>query len=98
MDLELKGKRVLVTGASSGIGRAIALALLREGALVGLNARNQANLQELQASLGQTASRTLILPGDVGVPEQVKSIFDQLTSAWGGLLQENWRDPTGRPG
>ena len=45
----------------------------------------QANLQELQASLGQTASRTLILPGDVGVPEQVKSIFDQLTSAWGGL-------------
>ena len=47
MDLGLKGKRVIVTGGSRGIGRCCALALAREGARVCITARNQERLDEV---------------------------------------------------
>lgn len=53
MDLGLDGKRVVVTGASRGIGRAIAAAFLDEGARVAICARGEAGLAETAAELGQ---------------------------------------------
>ncbi|OYT16689.1 MAG: short-chain dehydrogenase [Bacteroidetes bacterium 4572_77] len=50
MDLQLKDKYFLVTGASQGFGRAIAMALINEGALVLANARNAEHLQSLKDS------------------------------------------------
>ncbi len=58
----LEGKTAVVTGASSGIGRATAIALSRAGAKVGLVARREDRLKELQHELGETA---LAVPADV---------------------------------
>ena len=59
---KLNGKTALVTGASGGIGEAIARALHAQGAIVGLSGRNEAALQKLAADL---KDRCHVLPGDL---------------------------------
>src|SRR5689334_16747827 len=56
MDLDLRGKCALVTGSSRGIGRAIASALVREGASVCLCARGEETLEKTRAELSATAT------------------------------------------
>jgi NADP-dependent 3-hydroxy acid dehydrogenase YdfG len=62
----LAGKNILVTGASSGIGRAIALACGQEGANVALVARRADRLEEVAAQIRETGSRAVICVADVG--------------------------------
>ncbi len=62
MDLGLKGKLFVVTGATSGFGRAIAMALIEEGANVILNARRKEKLEEMKAA---HSSQVEIVPGDI---------------------------------
>jgi len=68
MDLGLQGKTALVTGASSGLGYATALALAREGATLAINSRSQENLsaaaQKIEADTGH---RPVTVVGDLGV-------------------------------
>lgn len=64
MDLDLRGKTAVITGGSRGIGRAIAAALLAEGASVTLVARDAAGLEEAQAALG--SDRAAVLAADLG--------------------------------
>jgi NAD(P)-dependent dehydrogenase (short-subunit alcohol dehydrogenase family) len=78
LDLELKNKVVLVTGASRGIGRAVALALAREGAQVALCSRKAADLEAAAAGIRQaTGVDALRVPGDLstltGVEAAVKT-------------------------
>ncbi len=82
MDLQLAGKRVLVTGASKGIGAAVAQAFQDEGARVAINSSNPANLQAAKERL---RGDCLALVGDLGNPADIDRIFHQLKSQWDGL-------------
>ena len=61
----LEGKAALVTGASSGLGRATAIALARAGADVALVARSQQGLESAQEEVSKIGRRALILPADL---------------------------------
>lgn len=61
---KLTKKTVLITGASSGIGRASALALAQEGANLVLTARRQERLEELMAAVQQIGGKAVIVAGD----------------------------------
>lgn len=67
----LEGKVAVVTGASGGIGRAIAIALARSGADVGLLARRQEALEETAELVGPTGRRTAVATADVTEEDQV---------------------------
>jgi NAD(P)-dependent dehydrogenase (short-subunit alcohol dehydrogenase family) len=78
-------KRVaLVTGAGSGIGRATALAFLREGFRVVLAGRDSARLARVVAEAGDGA-QSLAVVADVRQPEQVKSLFEATREKFGRL-------------
>ena len=79
MDLQLSGKRVFVTGASKGIGLAVARAFRQEGARVAINSSNPQNLARAQEVLGGDC---LTLGGDLGDIDSIGSIFAQLEERW----------------
>ena len=81
MDLQLKGKKVLVMGSSTGLGRAVAEAFIAEGASVVLNSRSDDKLQgvvrELKAYSGVAA--------DLSKPGEAKRLIEAATKSLGGL-------------
>jgi len=84
-DKRFEGKIALVTGASSGIGRATAEALAAEGAEVGLVARRQDVLSEVASSIERNGGRALPLAGDVTREDDLQRMMTELTSEYGGL-------------
>ena len=78
-------KIALVTGAGSGIGRACALGLLKEGWSVALLGRRVEALQATAKAAGDAAARTLCVPCDVGHEEQVAAAFEQVRQRFGRL-------------
>ena len=72
----LEGKCILVTGASSGIGRGIAVACAKMGATVVLSGRNEARLQESLSSLNGEGH--VVLSGDLNSEETRKEIVDKM--------------------
>jgi 3-oxoacyl-[acyl-carrier protein] reductase len=79
---DLTGKCALVTGASGGIGGAIAKALYKQGATVGLSGTRREALEALAAELGE---RTHILPCNLADPTQVEALVGQAEAAMGKL-------------
>ncbi|ARC89015.1 3-oxoacyl-[acyl-carrier-protein] reductase [Rhodovulum sp. MB263] len=79
---DLSGKTALVTGASGGIGGAIARGLHAQGATVGLSGTREAPLAELAAELGERAH---VLPCNLSDPEAVEALPRAATEAMGGL-------------
>jgi NADP-dependent 3-hydroxy acid dehydrogenase YdfG len=67
--LLLEGKVAVVTGASSGIGRAVALMFAKHGAAVVLTARRQARLDEVVDEIRDKGGRAYASAGDIGLPE-----------------------------
>ncbi len=65
--LELSGKRIWLTGASSGIGRALAHELARRGAVLALTSRNCAELDRLAQELRSNGTRVTVVSGDVSI-------------------------------
>lgn len=78
----LSGKTALVTGATGGIGGAIAKALHAQGAIVGISGRNEAKLKELAAELGE---RVHVFPADLGDVAQVEALVKAATEAMGSI-------------
>ncbi len=79
------GRSVLVTGASSGIGRACALALGVEGAHVGVAGRRRARLEETAAAVERSGGRALVLEGDVRDEAVCASWAEACEQSFGGL-------------
>jgi len=86
MDLQLNGKRALVTGSSRGLGYAIALGLANEGCRVAINGRNSQRMNEaVQKLVSQTKAEIIAIQGDVGVPDFPASLVQKTIQAFGGL-------------
>ncbi len=81
----LEGKRVLVTGASSGIGRGIAIECSRMGAKVVLSGRNEARLQETLAMM-QSPDEHQVLLADLAVDEEVQILVDRIEEGLDGIV------------
>ncbi len=78
-------KNAIVTGASSGIGRACALALANEGFDLCLNARREKRLQELEAELRDTGRDCIYVCGDLTDPGIRKELFEKSRDKWGHI-------------
>ena len=93
MDLGLKGRTALVTGASSGLGLATAEALAAEGANVSMFARRRDVLQREADRIGALAVR-----GDVTIPKDLEQAVETTVKAFGGLDVLVWNSGGPPPG
>ena len=80
--LSFRGDTVLVTGAGSGIGRAIALELARQGLAVGVNDSNSEAAESVCEEILRDSGRALSLPGDVSVGSDVAEMVARIAGAW----------------
>jgi NAD(P)-dependent dehydrogenase (short-subunit alcohol dehydrogenase family) len=81
----LEQRVALVTGAGSGIGKAAALLLAKEGARVGVLGRRENVLAELVTEIEAAGGQALALPADVSQPDQMQAAIDRLATAFGRL-------------
>jgi NAD(P)-dependent dehydrogenase (short-subunit alcohol dehydrogenase family) len=78
-------KVAIVTGAGSGIGKAVAMAFLQEGYRVALAGRRQERLAQLAKEAGASAKQALTVPTDVRDPAAVRTLFAKTKEAFGRL-------------
>src|SRR6185369_16425403 len=86
--MDWTNKVVLLTGASSGIGRGLALELARRGAKLGLVARRNELLQEIAAEISsenKNATDVLLLPADVNDADALRKAAQQLSLGFGRI-------------
>lgn len=81
----LKGKRILLTGASTGIGRELARMLGAKGAKLALVARQIDKLKEAADEVRQAGGEAVVIPGDLTDPLTPSKVMDESVKALGGL-------------
>ena len=84
-DKLLDGKVAIVTGASRGIGRAVALTLARNGARVSLAARTETQLKTLRAEIAAFGGEAAVFPIDVGCEGDVIALVRRTVERFGRL-------------
>lgn len=85
MQRDIKGRRVLLTGASSGIGLCLAELLAKEGARLALTSRNEGKLKEISGRLQATGADTVVIPADLRRDEDRRRLIDEARDHLGGL-------------
>jgi len=85
MAIDLRGKAIVITGASSGIGAATALACARAGMSVALGARRLDKLEALVAKLRQSGAAAICEPTDVTDPASCQRLVDRAKAELGGV-------------
>jgi glucose 1-dehydrogenase len=86
MNVQLDGKRALVTGGSSGIGEVIVMALADAGAKVGINCHAHLGAaQEIATRILKRRGEAFAFQADVSEPEAVARMFQELDEKWGGI-------------
>lgn len=82
---KLAGKVVIVTGASSGIGRAIAVSMAAQGARVALAARSEEGLNTTADQIRKAGGESLVQLTDVASEQEVVGLFERVKSVWGRI-------------
>lgn len=85
MKVDLSGQNAIVTGASQGLGRAIAVALAASGARVALVARNAEKLAETAKLITDAGGAADVMAADVSQKEEIEKIVDTVAEEWGQL-------------
>jgi 3-oxoacyl-[acyl-carrier protein] reductase len=85
MNLQLSGKRALVTGSSSGIGESIAKTLAGEGVSVVTHGRNEERTRRVAAEIGKEGGRAFVAIGDLVTDDGAAAVAQQTLDALGGL-------------
>ncbi|MDP4854778.1 MAG: SDR family oxidoreductase, partial [Schleiferiaceae bacterium] len=78
--MELNQARILITGGSSGIGKATAKLLIERGSLVAISGRDRAKLTRVAKEIGAVA-----LPYDASLESDIMAMYAELDRTWGGL-------------
>lgn len=85
MRRQLNGARAIVTGASSGIGRAIAARLVKDGARVALASRSEGKLTDFAREIDPAGHNTLVVPADLAIPADRERLIQMVTQHWQGI-------------
>jgi acetoacetyl-CoA reductase len=86
MTARLSGKTALVTGASRGLGRAIALELSKEGAWVALNFRTgEGQVREVADEISRSGGTCIVVRGDVGDKSEARGLVAKVIDTWGRI-------------
>ncbi|MBC8031277.1 MAG: SDR family oxidoreductase [Pyrinomonadaceae bacterium] len=85
MDEEFARKTVLVTGATSGIGKATALRFGRSGASVAAVGRDRSALIELKATMDETAGKCLTIEADLSIRAEIAAVVSKTVEHFGGI-------------
>lgn len=83
--MKLQGKSVIVTGATSGMGKAIATRFIQEGAQVILNGRDESRGKSLEAELNQGGKKAVFVPGDVSSPDVNRQLVQAALDHFGKI-------------
>ena len=83
--MQLKDKVAIITGGGRGIGRAIAIAYVAEGARVVIAARNTTQLDEVVAEIEAKDSEVLAVPTDVRIRSEVENLVQKTVDQFGRI-------------
>ena len=83
---KLEGKKAVITGADSGIGRAVALAFAREGADVLISYLDEhEDAQETKRLVEETGRKAILMPGDIGDSDHCRAVIEKAAAEMGGV-------------